>query len=158
LPPCPAVGTPTTRTGSTTHGGPHGRTFWDTSVELVPEAIVIEAEPVRFPRAPVSKKRVWFDARTLLPIGMVSYDRRGEVYRSFDGAFALYEAGTRSVRDGAHPYWSWAHLHAFDIQTGRMTRIEQVHTVAGGHTMRVNDPGIFDKYLTTTALMRLGSG
>ena len=141
-----------------THGGPRGRTFWDTTVELVPEAIVVEAEPVRFPRAPVGKKRVWFDARTLLPIGMVSYDRRGEVYRSFDGAFALYQAGNHEVRDGAHPYWSWAHLHAFDIQTGRMTRIEQVRSVAGGHTMRVNDPGIYDRYLTTAALMRLGSG
>jgi hypothetical protein len=140
-----------------THGGPHGKTFWDTTVELVPEAIIVEAEPIKFPRAPVSKKRVWFDARTLLPIAMVSYDRRGEVYRSFDGAFALYESDGKSVRDGAHPYWSWGHLHAFDIQTGRMTRIEQVRSVAGGHSMRVNDPAIYERYLTTGALMRLGN-
>jgi Protein of unknown function (DUF1329) len=139
-----------------THGGPRGKTFWDTTVELVPEAIVAEAEPVKFPRAPIGKKRVWFDARTLLPIAMVSYDRRGEPYRSFDGAYSLYEAPGKSVMDGVHPYWSWAHVHVFDVQTGRMSRLEQVRTIAGGHTTSVNDTGIYDRYLTNAALMRLG--
>jgi hypothetical protein len=78
------------------------------------------------------------------------------VYRSFDGAYALYEAGGKSVMDGAHPYWSWAHVHAFDIQTGRMTRIEQVRAIAGGHSMSVNDASIYDRYLNNDALMRLG--
>ncbi|MBM5812858.1 MAG: DUF1329 domain-containing protein [Gammaproteobacteria bacterium] len=141
-----------------THGGPQGKTFWDTVVELVPEAIVVEAEPVKFPRAPVSKKRVWFDARTQLPIGMVSYDRRGEPFRSFDGAFGLYEAGDRTVFDGSHPYWSWCHVHAFDLQTRRMTRMEQVAVVSPDHRMRVNDPAIYERYLTQSALLRLGGG
>ena len=44
-----------------THGGAEGKTFWDTDVQLVPEAIVVEAQPLRYPRAPVSRKRVWFD-------------------------------------------------------------------------------------------------
>lgn len=138
------------------HGGPKGVTFWDTTVELVPEAIVVDAEPVRFSRAPVGRKRVWFDARTQLPIGMVSFDRRGEPYRSFDGAYALYEGGGKAVMDGAHPYWSWAHVHAYDIQTGRMTRIEQVRAIGGGHSMSVNDVSIYDRYLTHDALMRMG--
>ena len=138
-----------------THGGPKGKTFWDTQVEFVPEAVVIEAEPAKFPRAPVSKKRVWIDARTQLPIAMVSYDRRGEPYRSFDGAYGLYESGGKSFNDGAHPYWSWAHVHAFDIQTGRMTRLEQVREIAGHKTM-VNDAVIYDRYLTNAALMRIG--
>ena len=140
-----------------THGGPQGKTFWNTTVELVPEAIVVEAEPVKFPRAPVSKKRVWFDARTQLPISMVSYDRRGEPYRSFDGAYGLYEADGKSFMDGKHPYWSWGHVHAFDIQTGSMTRLEQVRTISGGHATRANDASIYDKYLTNAALMHLGS-
>ncbi|AXQ30532.1 DUF1329 domain-containing protein [Solimonas sp. K1W22B-7] len=139
------------------HGGPKGKTFWDTTVELVPEAIAVEAEPVKFPRAPISRKRVWFDARTQLPIAMVSYDRRGEAYRSFDGAYGLYEAGAKSFMDGAHPYWSWGHVHAFDIQTGRMTRLEQVRAISGGHATSVNDAGIYEKYLTSAALMRLGA-
>ena len=140
-----------------THGGPQGKTFWNTTVELVPEAIIVEAEPVKFPRAPVSKKRVWFDARTQLPISMVSYDRRGEPYRSFDGAYGLYEADGKSFMDGKHPYWSWGHVHAFDIQTGTMTRLEQVRTISGGHSTRANDASIYDKYLTNAALMHLGS-
>jgi hypothetical protein len=140
-----------------THGGAKGKTFWDTTVELVPEAIVVEAEPIKFPRAPVSKKRVWFDARTGLPISMVSYDRRGEPYRSFDDAYSLYEANGKSFMDGKHPYWSWGHVHAFDIQTGSMTRLEQVRTISGGHNTRVNDLSIYDKYLTNAALARLGS-
>ncbi|HZR33895.1 MAG TPA: DUF1329 domain-containing protein [Nevskia sp.] len=140
-----------------THGGPKGNSFWDTTVELVPEAIIVEAEPVKFPRAPVSKKRVWFDARTQLPISMVSFDRRGEPYRSFDGAYGLYEADGKAFMDGKHPYWSWGHVHAFDLQTGNMTRLEQVRAVSGGHSTRVNDTGIYEKYLTNAALMHLGS-
>ncbi len=139
-----------------THGGPRGNLFWDHVVELVPEAIVIEAEPVRYPRAPVGRKRVWFDARTLTPFQMVSYDRRGELFRHFDAAFASYDDGKGRVMDGKQPYWSWATVHAFNIQTRRMTRLEQVREVAGGHTIRVNDPTVYEKYLTQSAMQRLG--
>ena len=139
-----------------THGGDHGVTFWDTKAQLVPEAIVVEAEPIKYPRAPVSKKRVWFDARTLTPLAMVSYDRRGDVFKSFDGAFSLYDDGKNRVMDGTNPYWSWTRVHAFDVQTNRMTRLAQVREVSGGYTMRVNDASIFDKFLTVSALRRLG--
>lgn len=141
----------------TTHGGPQGLTFWDTEVELIPEVIVVEAEPVAFPRAPVGKKRVWFDARTLLPLSMVSFDRRGEIFRSFDGAYSLYEHGDKKVMDGAHPYWSWTRVHAHDIQTNRITRLEQVADVGGGNRMRVNDPAMYEKYLTRNSMTRLGA-
>ena len=140
-----------------THGGPKGQMFWDQVVELVPEVIVIEAEPVRFPRAPVSRKRVWFDARTLVPFQMVSFDRRGELFRHFDASFASYEDAGGRVKDGTQPYWSWATVHAYNVQTRRMTRIEQVREVAGGHGMRVNDASVYEKYLTTSAMQRLGA-
>jgi hypothetical protein len=138
------------------HGGPKGQTFWNTTVELVPEAIIVEAMPTGFPRAPVGKKRVWFDARTQLPLAMVSYDRRGDAFRSFDGAYAIYESGNKRVMDGQHPLWSWGQVHAFDLQSGRMTRLEQVRTIGDGHVSSANDPAIYDKYLTRSALMRLG--
>ena len=140
-----------------THGGPKNETFWDTDVELVPEAIVIEAEPVKYPRAPISKKRVWVDARTLLPLSMVSFDRRGDMFRSFDGAYSLYQQGDNTVMDGSHPYWSWTRIHAHDVQTNRMTRLEQVQEVAGGFRTQVNNEGIYDRYLTRSALSRLGN-
>jgi hypothetical protein len=140
-----------------THGGPEGQTFWDTDVELVPEAIVVEAEPVKYARAPISKKRVWVDARTLLPLSMVTFDRRGDIFRSFDGAYSLYQHGDKSVMDGQHPYWSWTRVHAHDVQTNRMTRLEQVREVAGGYKTQVNTDGIYDRFLTKAALRRLGN-
>lgn len=139
-----------------THGGPGANLFWDQRVELVPEVIVIDAEPIRYPRAPVGRKRVWFDARTLVPFQMVSFDRRGELFRHFDASFASYDDGRARVMDGKQPYWSWATAHAYNVQTRRMTRLEQVREVAGGHTMRVNDPSVYEKYLTTAAMQRLG--
>jgi hypothetical protein len=140
-----------------THGGPQGTTFWDTKVELVPEVIVVEAAPVKFPRAPVSKKHVWFDARTLLPLNMVTYDRRGELFKSFDGTFSVYEDGAERVADGKQPYWSWCTVHAHDMQTNRMTRLEHSKRVNGGYEMKVNDPSMLENYLTMAALRRLGT-
>ena len=138
-----------------THGGPKGNTFWDATVEMVPEVITIETEPVKFPRAPVSKKRVWFDARNGLLAGMITYDRRGQPFRSFDGAYAHYEQGDKRVMDGQHPYWSWGHVTASNIQTGEVTRMEQVRKV-GTHLSGANDPKTFDNYMTQSALIRLG--
>jgi hypothetical protein len=141
----------------TTHGGSQGNTFWDMKVELVPEAIVVDAEPVGFPKAPISKKRVWFDARTLAPLAMVSFDRRGEPFRSFDGAGSLYADGTNTVYDGAHPYASWTRVHAHNIQTNRMTRLEQVKRISGGYQMSANAPDLYDRFLTESAIRRLGN-
>jgi hypothetical protein len=139
-----------------THGGPKGDTFWDTNVELIPEVIVVEAEPTGYPRAPISKKRVWFDARTLLPVNMVSYDRRGEPFKSFDGTYSMYENGDQKVMDGSQPYWSWCNVHAHNVQSDRMTRLVQVKNLRG-YEMKVNDPSIFDDFLTLQALRRMGT-
>ena len=138
------------------HGGPKGETFFDSVVEMVPEAIVAEAEPIAFERAPVSKKRVWFDARNLMPIAMVTYDRQGKPFKSFDGCYGLYEDGDQRFLDGQHPYWSWTYVHAFDFHSGRITRMEQVRGIDGGHRTRVHDPAIYEEYLTRGAIMRLG--
>lgn len=140
-----------------THGGAKGKTFWDTTVELVPETIIVEAEPTGFPRAPISKKRVWFDARNQVVIGMMTYDRKGEPFRSFDGAYTLYESGDQRVMDGAHPYWSWTHVTASNIQSGTVTRMEQVKVIEAVHRSGANDPGLYNRYLTQEALLKLGS-
>jgi hypothetical protein len=59
--------------------------------------------------------------------------------------------------EGNHPYWSWCVVHAFNVQTSRMTRLEQVREIDGGHRMRVNDPEIYEKYLTVSALQSIGT-
>lgn len=139
-----------------THGGTRGKTFWDMCVELVPEVIVVEAFPLAFPRAPVGRKLVWFDARTLIPLAMLSFDRRGQMFRFFDVSYSRYEDGAMRVSDGQYAYWSWCAIHAYNLQTNRMTRIEQVRELPGGHHMRVNDPSIYDRYLSLQAIQRLG--
>ena len=139
-----------------THGGPNGTTFWDAAVELVPEAIIVEAEPIKFSRAPVSKKRVWFDVRSGAVIGFVTFDRNGQPYRSFDGAYSVYDNGVNKFMDGKHPYWSWAHVTASDIQTNTVTRLEQVRTVEG-YASGANDPTMYENFLTQNALVRLGA-
>jgi hypothetical protein len=88
---------------------------------------------------------------------MVSFDRRGEIFRSFDGAYSLYEKGDKRVMDGEHPYWSWTRVHAHDIQTNRITRLAQVSEIDGGYRMQVNNPEVYDQYLTRAALRRLGT-
>jgi hypothetical protein len=60
------------------------------------------------------------------------------------------------VMDGSHPYWSWAYFHAYEFQTGRLTRVEHVKELKGGHKSSVNDNSVYRKYLTHTALSRLG--
>lgn len=138
-----------------THGGPKGNTFWDATVEMLPEVISVEAEPTKYPRAPISKKRVWFDARNGLLAGMITFDRQGRPFRSFDGCYAQYESGGKRVMDGQHPYWSWGHVTASNIQTGDVTRMQQVRKV-GMHLSSANDPKTFDAYMTQAALIRLG--
>tara|TARA_R110001583_G_scaffold96582_3_gene240938 strand:- start:4619 stop:5995 length:1377 start_codon:yes stop_codon:yes gene_type:complete len=138
------------------HGGPKGESFFDSVVEMVPEAIVCEAEPTGFPRAPIGKKRVWFDARNQMPLAMVTYDRAGVPFRSFDGCYGQFEDGNKKVLDGSHPYWSWGYFHAYEFQSGRITRAEHVKELRGGHKSSVNDASIYKRYLTQAALARLG--
>ena len=141
-----------------THGGPKGDTFWDTKVELIPETIIAECEPTGYARAPVSKKRGWFDARTGLPVLMVTYDRKGEVFKSFDGAYSVYDNKGKQVMDGKYPYWSWTHVHAHDVQSNHMSRLKHVKEISGGWQWWVNrGTEVYNEYLTKAALRRLGT-
>ncbi|MEE4146986.1 MAG: DUF1329 domain-containing protein [Halieaceae bacterium] len=139
------------------HGGANGITFFDTTMELIPETIVVEAEPTGFPRAPVSKKRVWIDTRNMMFIAYVTYDRRGELWKSFEPAFSQYVQGDTVKMDGDHPVWSWNHVHTHDIQTNRMSRFYQAEEVRGGFRSGYNQGDLFDRYMTVPAIRRLGS-
>ncbi|MBP8926458.1 MAG: DUF1329 domain-containing protein [Pseudomonadales bacterium] len=139
-----------------THGGPKGLTFMETSMELVPETIVIEAEPTGYPRAPVSKKRVWIDVRNMMYVAYCTYDRRGELWKSFHPAYSLYEKGDQVRKDGNDTAWSWTHIHSHDVQTNRMSRMVQAEEVRGGFRSGYNIEGMYDKYLTMQSLLRMG--
>lgn len=140
-----------------THGGPQGLTFYEYNMELIPECLVVDAEPVGFPRAPIGKKRAWIDARNMMYIGYHTYDRRGELFKSFEPAYGLYEKN--GVRDltGKHTTWSWTSIMTHDIQANRMSRFVQAKQIAGGFKSARNVEGVYEKYLTEQALSRLGA-
>jgi hypothetical protein len=138
------------------HGGPNGQTFFETYMELVPETIVIECEPVGYPRAPVSKKIVAIDTRNMMFVSYITHDRRGEMWKSFEPAFSQYSSPGGTVMDGGHPAWSWTHVHSHDIQTNRMSRFIQAKKVTGGYESAWNQGSIYDQYMTLQAIGRLG--
>ena len=74
-----------------TCGGPKGTTYYNVGKSLLPEVIVLKGEPTGFPRAPLSKRRVYFDARNLMFPQAISYDRRSEIWKSFEPGFGQYQ-------------------------------------------------------------------
>ncbi len=140
------------------HGGQKDQTFFDTRMELVPEVLVVEAEPVGYPRAPVGKKRVWIDVRNSIFVAYNTYDRRGEVWKSFEPGFGQFIDGKTTIMDGKNPVWNWTYVMCHDIQSGRMSRWQPTQQCAGGYTTAWNLPpeSVFDKYLTIQAIGRLG--
>lgn len=141
------------------HGGPKGNTFWDTYMELVPECIVMEAEPTGYARAPVSKKRVWLDARNQMYIAYVTYDRRGEIWKSFEPHYALLSNDKQTVKDGDNTAWTWSSIHSHDVQSNRMSRILNARSINGGYETRFDEDytDVYNKFLTVQAMQRLGA-
>lgn len=141
------------------HGGPKGQTFFDTYAELVPEVLVIEADPVGYPRAPVSRRRIWIDVRNSMFVAYVTFDRRGNVWKSVEPAYAQYSNDRQTVLDGKHPAWSFTHVQIFDAQVKRMSRFVQAKQIAGGYPSKWSEKGedVYNRYLTTLAIQRLGT-
>ena len=140
------------------HGGPKGQTFWDTNMELCPDVVILDAEPTGYPRAPVSKKRMWMDVRNQVSIGYVTYDRRGELFKSFEPHYGAYEKGGLKFADAkGHPQWSWTSVLAHNVQDGRMTRLAQTKGNAAGYQSSHDRDGMVEKYMTEQALQRLGT-
>jgi hypothetical protein len=141
------------------HGGPKNQTFFDTWHELVPEVIVVDAEPVGYPRSPVGKKRVWIDARNMMYVAYNTYDRRGELWKSFEPAYAQYSNGKYTRMDGKYPAWSWTHVMSHDIQANRMSRFVQAREITGGYKSlyAADEDMVYNKFLTVQAIQRLGA-
>ncbi|NKF21843.1 DUF1329 domain-containing protein [Solimonas marina] len=144
----------------TVHGGPKNQTFHDVWMELVPECIVLEAEPTGYPRAPVGKKRIWIDVRNGMYVAYVTYDRRGAIWKSFEPAYAQYSNDKVTIKDAqGHPAWSWVAAASHDVQANRMTRFVQAKEVKGGYQSGYGEGSqdVYNKYLTNQAIARLGT-
>ncbi|TJY63255.1 DUF1329 domain-containing protein [Sinimarinibacterium sp. CAU 1509] len=143
-----------------THGGPKGKTFWDSKMQLVPECIVLEAEPTGYPRSPVGKKRIWIDTRNQLFVAYNTFDRRGDVWKSFEAGWSRYEDGGTVIKDAnGNPDWSWTYLHSHDVQSNRMSRIMHTESCSGGYKSELSagSDDVYNKFMTTTAIQRLGT-
>jgi len=143
------------------HGGPKGLSFMDTVMELVPETIVIEAEPTGYPRAPVGKKKMWLDVRNSMLAGYITFDRRGQMWKQVEGCFGQKVDGKTTWNDkSGHPHWSWTFVHIQDIQSKRMSLLTQVKEITGGYRniFEADDENaMYEKYLTQAAIARLGA-
>ncbi len=126
-------------------------------MELVPEAYVVELSPTSYPRAPISKKRIWYDARTLCPLTMITFDRQKKLWQQWEGGFDYYhrKPGMRWMDGVPNNFWSWTHVHAHDLQSNRMSRLQLAQQVEG-YSATVNDPGLFNEFCTIQALEILG--
>jgi hypothetical protein len=138
-------------------GGPQGKSFFYAPKELIPEVVVIEGEPTGYPRAPVSKKRVYIDVRNMAYPQMITFDRRGDLWKSFEPGYGQYKKGDIKYMDGDHIAWSWNWVLSDDIQTGRVTRFHQADKVRGGYRSEYNTGPMKDQYMTVAAMRRLGT-
>ncbi|MFT4581946.1 MAG: hypothetical protein ACI915_000492 [Gammaproteobacteria bacterium] len=140
-----------------THGGPKDETFFTVTKELIPEVIILEAEPTGFPRSPYSKKRCYVDARNMIFPTFLSYDRRGDLFKVGEPGFGQYKTENNVKMDGDHPAWSWTWYHSHDMQGDTMSRIQQSDEVQGGYKSVYNEGDLYDKYMTKAAMRRLGT-
>ena len=141
-----------------TTGGAQKNRFTMGTVELVPDVILVDLFPTSYPRAPYSKKRIWLDARTMLPLQMIAFDRQNQPWKAWTSGFSIYKnkAG-QQWPEGGTPYVSWSFAEAYDLQSGLTSRLEQVKELPGWQ-IKVNDPAVFQSYCNVQALQRLGSG
>jgi len=148
----------------TLHGGPKGQSFFETDYQLCPEVVIYEAEPVGYPRAPISKKRAYVDVRNNVYIAYSTYDRRGELWRSFEAGFGQQKQGDLARKDKkGNTEWTWSFVHSQDVQTGFLTRFNHSAQTRSGlkegfdTTLDMSQDDIYNKYLTVQALRRLGT-
>ncbi|WP_420428111.1 DUF1329 domain-containing protein [Algiphilus sp.] len=142
------------------HGGPQGQSFFDTEFEMIPEVLVLDAEPTEYPRAPVGKKRIWVDVRNGMFLSYVRYDRNGKPWVSFEAGFGQQTDGDAAMMEasGKSPVWTWNYVLAHDIQGNRISLIDHVDEVTGGYKSHFDaDPEeAFDRFFTQQAITRLG--
>ena len=140
-------------------GGPQDTTYLYVGKSFLPEVLILEGEPTGFPRAPVSKRRVYIDARVLNYPQAISFDRRGDIWKSFEPGFSQYKKGdyVKTAKDG-RPEWSWNWVISNDIQSGRVTRFHQAETCQGGwkSDWEMGDD-LISNYMTQQAMRRLGT-
>jgi len=138
-------------------GGASGSRFFRSTVELIPECLVIDMEPLRYPEAPYGKRRVWYDPRSMNPVTALIFDREGQIIKNYINNVANYETrqGLRWPETG-DPFWGWITTSIHNPQTDSVSLIQPVQQIDGGFGPRVNDPDTYEQFCTIPAVRRLG--
>lgn len=139
-------------------GGNQDQSYFYVGKSLIPEVIVFEGEPVGFPTAPVSKRRIYLDVRNMGAGMAVSYDRAGEMAKGFEGGGgqALADAHELRASDG-RPEWSWWWAISHDIKRNNVTRFHHARECRGSWESALDpDLDLVNQYMTQQALRRLG--
>jgi hypothetical protein len=92
-------------------------------------------------------------------VASVTYDRRGEVWKSFETGSGQFVDGNTVFKDSSgYPAWSWTYVMCHDIQSNRMSILSHVKEVTGGYKTTFSPDGdVLNKYLTVQAMQRLGT-
>ena len=140
-------------------GGKQDQSYYYVGKSLIPEVIVFEAEPVAYPKAPVSKRRIFVDARNVNVAQAISYNRHGEVWKSFEtGAGQRKTGGQEILTTDGRPDWSFNWLISHDVQTDMVTRVWQAEKCRGDWRTALDpDEDLRGKYMTRQALQRQGT-
>lgn len=140
-------------------GGKHGLSYFHVGKSLIPEVLVFEGEPVGYANAPVSKRRIFVDARNMSVVQAITYDRRGEMWKGFETGSGQRKAdGYEILSKDGRLEWSFNWLISHDVQSNRVTRVLQAETCRGQwRTVLDPDEDLLYSYMTEQALLRLGS-
>jgi hypothetical protein len=100
------------------------------------------------------------DARNGMMLTQVTYDHRGDVWKQFEPGFGQFKNEKTQFNDAnGYPEWSWLYCTIHDIQANRMTLLRHARALAAGYTSRYSAAGedVYNKYMTNSAIARLGS-
>lgn len=140
-------------------GGNLGESYFYVGKSLIPEVIVVEAEPVRFPNAPVSKRRLFLDARNMGVVQSITYDRNGDMWKGLEGGGSQRKtASAEMLTSDGRPEWSWCWAISHDVRRNDVTRFHHGQTCRGNWDSALDpDIDLVNNYMTKPALRRLGT-
>ena len=139
-------------------GGKKDQSYFYVGKSLVPEVIVFEGEPVGFPNAPVSKRRIYMDVRNMGAGQTITFDRTGEMWKGLEGGGGQRLAeGHETLTSDGRPEWTWYWAMSHDVRANNVTRFHHGKTCRGNWDSAL-DPAedLVANYMTQQAIRRLG--
>jgi hypothetical protein len=139
-------------------GGKQDKSYFYVGKSLIPEVIVFEGEPVGYPRSPVSKRRIYMDARNMGPGVAITFDRKGEMWKGAEGGGGPAKSGDKELltKDG-RTEWSWWWSMSHDVRKNNVARLHHAEKCRGNGVSALDpDENVVEEYMTKTALKRLG--